>query len=119
MKKAQKVANVSFNPEVLKFYQEGGGVRLDTEKYSEVYREMAEILKSERAVIEIWKRFSGLTITFPQRLYSREYVLSYTEENIGKLKPKEIAREMNLSERRVRQIIRELKQNNKKTEDEI
>ncbi len=76
--------------------------------YSEVYREMAELI-GEAAVIKLWRSYSGLTVTFPRQLYSREYIREYIRGNMGVLKPSEIARNVGMTERRVRQIIHDLK----------
>ena len=80
-----------------------------TGHYSEVYRELAELI-GEAAVIKIWRSYSGLTVTFPRQLYSREFIRSYIRENTGILKPAEIARNVGMTERRVRQIIHDQKE---------
>ena len=67
--------------------------------YSEVYREMAELI-GEAAVIKLWRSYSGLTVTFPRQLYSREYIREYIRGNMGVLKPSEIARNVGMTERR-------------------
>ena len=47
-------------------------INSNPERYSGIYKELAEML-GDNATIKIWKRFSGLNITFPQKLYSKEY----------------------------------------------
>lgn len=74
------------------------------ERYSGVYKELAELL-GDAATLRIWKRFSGLNITFPQKLYSIEFRKEFISENMQKMKPSEMAKTLGLSERRVRQII--------------
>lgn len=59
---------------------------------------------------EIYEKYRGLTVTFPKKLYSKEYVHKYIIENYGKEKVHEIARHLELSERRVRQLAKELKE---------
>ena len=76
--------------------------------YCETYKELAELIGTA-AVIKIWRHYSGLTITFPRQLYSREYIREYIAANAGVMKPKEIARNVGLTERRVRQIIHDIK----------
>lgn len=78
------------------------------ERYSGVYKELAELL-GDAATLKIWKRFSGLNITFPQKLYSIEFRKEFISENMQKMKPSEMAKTLGLSERRVRQIIEELR----------
>ena len=78
------------------------------EQYSEVYRGLAELI-GDAAVRKIWKNYADMTVTFPMQLYSRDYIRRFIADNAGKKKPSEIARIIGLSERRVRQILQELK----------
>lgn len=87
-------------------------INSNPERYSGIYKELAELL-GDNATIKIWKRFSGLNITFPQKLYSKEYRKEYIEEKMHAMKPAEMAKELGLSERRVRQIIVEIKKTDK------
>ena len=112
MKNAGKTANDNFKKESVDYRKEEVIIiNSNPERYSGVYKELAELL-GDAAAIKVWKRFSGLNITFPQRLYSKEYTRQFIEDNMGTLSPHEIARYINLSERRVRQIINELKKEN-------
>ncbi|MGI6052678.1 MAG: Mor transcription activator family protein [Bilifractor sp.] len=81
----------------------------DPNRYSEIYRELASLI-GESAVTKIWKNFAGITVTFPKRLYSSEYTRQYIRQNMGKEKASDIARKLNLSERRVRQIMKEIRE---------
>ncbi len=83
-------------------------VKSHPERYSGIYKEMAELL-GDAATAKIWKQFSGLNITFPQKLYSKEFRKDYIRENMDSTKPSEMARSLGLSERRIRQIIVEIK----------
>lgn len=87
-------------------------INSNPERYSGIYKELAELL-GDNATIKIWKRFSGLNITFPQKLYSKEYRKEYIKEKMHTMKPAEMAKELGLSERRVRQIIVEIKKSDK------
>ena len=87
-------------------------INSNPERYSGIYKELAELL-GDNATIKIWKRFSGLNITFPQKLYSKEYRKEYIKEKMQSMKPAEMAKELGLSERRVRQIIVEIKKTDK------
>ncbi len=60
---------------------------------------------------KIYNRYRGLTITFPKKLYNRKFVLQYILENYGKETTQEIARNLDLSERRVKQLLKEVKEN--------
>lgn len=81
----------------------------NSKQYAGVYGELAEIL-SDVQVLKIWKRFSGVNVTFPQRLYSKEYTNAFIKENWGEMSAAEIARAVGLSERRVRQIAKEIRE---------
>ncbi len=83
-------------------------INSNPDRYSGVYKEMADLL-GDAAAVKIWKRFSGLNISFPQRLYSKEFTRQFIEENMGTMRPHDIARNVSLSERRVRQIINDIK----------
>lgn len=86
-------------------------VNSNPERYSGIYKELAELI-GDAATMKVWKQFSGLNITFPQKLYSVEFRKEFILENMESMKPSEMARNLGLSERRVRQIISEIKQQN-------
>lgn len=88
-------------------------INSNPERYSGVYKELAELL-GDNATMKIWKRFSGLNITFPQKLYSKEYREEIIKEKMHTMKPSEIAKLLGLSERRVRQIIVKIKSEDKR-----
>lgn len=83
-------------------------VKCNPENYSGIYRELAELL-GDAATMKIWKRFAGLNITFPQKLYSVDFRKEFIRENMDEMRPSEIARALGLTERRIRQIISEIK----------
>ncbi|MCR5255615.1 MAG: hypothetical protein K6D96_06745 [Acetatifactor sp.] len=78
------------------------------ERYSGVYKDLAELV-GDAATLKIWKNFSGLNITFPQKLYSIEFRKEFIMENMEIMKPFEMAKMLDLSERRVRQIIADIR----------
>ncbi|MCR4896483.1 MAG: hypothetical protein K5891_06865 [Lachnospiraceae bacterium] len=78
------------------------------EQYCGVYREMAEFLP-DATIRKIWEHMGGLDVSFPKSLYSRDYIYSYIRKNMDTKKPGEIAKTVNLSERRVRQLIQEFR----------
>ena len=105
-----KMTTDNFWSDPLELVQEGEPPEMgsDYSQYNDVYREIAELL-GNAAALKIWSRFSGVSITFPRQLYSKDYVKKYIEEQIGVQKPSEIAKAVGLTERRVRQIIRDIK----------
>ncbi len=83
---------------------EDNEVNKNAMNYNEVYRDLAEILP-DSMVQKVWKHFRGQCVSFPQSLYSPEYIHSFIIENAGTMKTSEIAKKFNLTDRRVRQII--------------
>ena len=69
----------------------------DLGKYNELYRELAEMI-GESAARKIWKRYSGLSVTFPRKLYSQKYTRDFIAENMKSIKPRDIAVMADLSE---------------------
>lgn len=110
MKTTAKTTEDNYKCESLELIQGGDewSMSADPEQYSEVYRGLAELI-GDTAVRKIWKNYAGMTVTFPMQLYSRDYIRRFIADNAGKKKPSEIARIVGLSERRVRQILQELK----------
>lgn len=89
------------------------------EGYNRVYQELAGVLNNERQVHAMWEHYAGVSVTFPKSLYSRKYTRQLIEEAMDKEKPASIARRTGLTERRVRQIIREIRMaGDEKTEAE-
>lgn len=81
----------------------------DSENYCDVYKEMAEIV-GDAATKKIWKYYAGMSVDFPQRLYSKEYIEQVISENMETMRISDIARMVGLSERRVRQIVKKIKE---------
>ena len=79
------------------------------EGYNKTYQELAGVLKNDRQVYAMWKHYGGVSVTFPKSLYSRKYTRQLIREAMDKEKPASIARRTGLTERRVRQISREIR----------
>ena len=65
-------------------------------------------------VEKIYNRYRGLTITFPKKLYNKQFVLQYILENYGKVTTRDIAKNLDLSERRVKQLLKEIRESSRK-----
>ena len=76
-------------------------------KYISVYGEIAQVLSNPKDVERIYELLKGQTVSFPQKLYSREYMKKYIQENYGNETAREIASFLGISDRRVRQIAKE------------
>lgn len=109
MKSTMKMTNVKSKQNSVELNTEVMEVSNNVENYCEIYRELAELI-GENNSKKIWNYYRGLSIQFPQRLYSKEYTKKYIKENIDNMKLKDIAKHLNLTERRVRQIAKETKE---------
>ena len=69
-----------------------------------IYCELAEIVGTENTY-KIFEHFRGQSATFPQRIYSTEYVEKYVKEHYDGTNLREFAKMFNYSERRIRQIL--------------
>ncbi len=78
---------------------------VEIEKFREVYREIAQQTSVETAMT-IHKLFGGQQISFPKKLYSSNYVNKCIRKSYNGGNIRELARQFGLSERRVRQILR-------------
>ena len=72
-----------------------------------IYGELAEIIGTDDAII-IYEYFKGQQVSFPTRLYSKDFVAEQVISN--KSQPiKKLATKYGYSERRLRQMIQEKK----------
>lgn len=78
-------------------------------KYLGLYAELAEIV-GEKNVEEIYKRFQGLEVSFPMRLYSPDYVVSIALEKEGKEELREIAKEYGYNEKYLKRLMNQKKE---------
>lgn len=76
----------------------------DYKKYISVYGEIAQVLTNPKDVEKIYELLKGQTVSFPQKLYSKEYMRDYINANYGTETAREIASILGISDRRVRQI---------------
>lgn len=104
-----KTANGNFKDVSVELDSEVMELSGNTENYCEVYKELAELV-GESGAKKIWAHYRGLSIQFPQRLYSKEYTRQFIGKNLDTMKPKEMAKLLSLTERRVRQIVKEMKE---------
>lgn len=77
----------------------------DLRGLNDVYREIADEIGIENAIV-IYKLFRGTQVSFPNRLFSKEYVHNaiideYDGENLPQL-----AQKYNYSERSIRRILK-------------
>lgn len=77
--------------------------------YYGVYAELEALLGNSEDVVSIYESYNGATVTFPKKLYNKEYTHDYIANHYGYDKVQDIARHLDLSERRVRQLAGEIK----------
>ncbi len=76
-------------------------------KYISVYGEIAQVLTNPKDVERVYELLKGQTVSFPQKLYSKDYMKEYIRKNYGNETAREIASILGISDRRVRQIAKE------------
>ena len=103
-----KFTTDGFRDDSLELGQEDEALGVDPEYYFDIYRELAELIGVQNTK-KVWNRYRGLTIQFPQRMYSQAYTKDFIRDNMDSMTIKEMAVQLNLTDRRVRQIIKELR----------
>ncbi|EDU37903.1 Mor transcription activator family protein [Clostridium sporogenes] len=79
-------------------------MKFNSNDFNGIYADMYEYL-GEEIVRKINRHYKGQQITFPMRLYSREYVIKYISEKYDGKNIKELARELEYSERWIKKLI--------------
>lgn len=75
-------------------------------KYAGIYNDLAELL-GEEAVQIVYRNMAGQQITFPKRLYTKEYVVQETKNITSSVELKKEALKYGYTERRLKQLIKE------------
>lgn len=71
---------------------------------ADIYMEIAEEIGIENTLL-VYDLLKGRQISFPQRIYRKEYVESYIKENYNGRNIRELSRKFGYTERRIKQII--------------
>lgn len=69
-----------------------------------IYKDIAENINIETAVV-LYKHYKGLQVTFPVRLFSKEFVIERLKEEYNGKNLKELAIKYEYSERWIRSLI--------------
>lgn len=77
---------------------------VESKDFNGIYEDMCENLGQE-IVRDIYNYYKGQQITFPMRLYSKEYVIKYISDKYDGKNIKQLARELEYSERWIKQLI--------------
>ncbi len=83
------------------------------QKYAGVYNDIAELL-GEEAAEKVYENMSGQQVTFPRKLYSKEYVVEQSKDITDSAELKKIAIYFGYTERRLKQLLKQEKENHKK-----
>lgn len=75
-----------------------------SENYSGIYKDMVEIL-GEEITLKIYENYRGQQVTFPMRLYSKDYILEYLTKNYNGKKLKELSRKLGYTSNWLKQVI--------------
>ncbi len=84
---------------------------MSVEKYTGIYADLAELL-GEDAVLVLFRNMGGQQVTFPKRLYSREYVVDTCKDLTDSREIKQMATKYGYTERRIKQLIKMEKNTN-------
>lgn len=79
---------------------------MKVKKYAGVYEDFAELF-DESIVQSIFQNMSGQQVTFPKRLYTKEYVIEQTKEIKTSAELKKAASMYGYTERRLKQLLKE------------
>lgn len=91
---------------------------MEAENFTGIYREIAKEISVDVAV-EMFNLFRGQQVIFPQRLYDQAFIVAYIKENYDGHNIRELSHMFNYSDRRIRQIIWQIRHENEKREIEI
>ena len=78
----------------------------DTYKYAGVYKDLVALVGHE-AVLAIYENMKGQQVTFPNRLYSTEYIVELAKKAKDGDELKKIALKYDYTERRLRQRLKQ------------
>lgn len=79
---------------------------MNPQAFTGIYAEIAAQIDSETAV-KIFHLLRGQMITFPQKLYNRDFVRTFIRQHPGEYTARELSRMFGYSDRRIRQFIAE------------
>lgn len=83
-------------------------MKIEKGDFRGIYAEMSEIL-GEEIVRIIHKHYKGQQINFPMKLHSNQYLEKYITENYGRKGIREMSRDLDYSDKWVKQLIKKLK----------
>ena len=79
-------------------------MKFDLKYYNGIYRDMANVL-GEEITKQVYEFYRGQQVTFPMKLYSKEYIQDYLAKKYTGENLKQLSRELGYSERWLKQLI--------------
>ena len=78
---------------------------MSAQDLADVYMEIAETIGVENT-LRVFDVLKGRQISFPQRIFRKEYVENYIKQNYNGKNIRELSRKFGYTERRIKQIIK-------------
>ena len=75
-----------------------------SDSYSGIYKDMVEIL-GEEITFKIYENYRGQQVTFPMRLYSKNYIVEYLIKNYNGKNLKQLSRQLGYTSNWLQQVI--------------
>lgn len=79
---------------------------LKQESLNSVYGELASLIGLE-SMLQVYLQFKGQQITFPVKLFSKEYIMQQIQAEYNGENVKELAKKYGYSERWIREILKQ------------
>lgn len=76
-----------------------------SDNYSGIYKDMVEVL-GEEITLKIYENYRGQQVTFPMRLYSKNYIVEYLIKNYNGKNLKELSRQLGYTSNWLQQVIK-------------
>ncbi len=75
-------------------------------KYNQIYNELCDLIGEENMSI-VYENFKGMQISFPTRLYTKDYIIQQIRERYDGQNGKELAKEFGYTVKYFNQLIGE------------
>lgn len=90
---------------------------MEAESFTGIYREIAKEIGVDVAV-KMYNLFRGQQVIFPQRLYDQAFIVTYVREKYDGHNIRELSHMFGYSDRRIRQIISQIRRESSNVETE-
>ena len=80
-------------------------------EYNQIYNELNDLIGEEN-MMKVYQNFRGMQISFPSKLYTKEYIVEQIAVRYDGYNAKELAREFGYTIKYFNQLIKESKREN-------